>query len=65
MNPNFRHPMSFFRALANRGRADLAATNAAIDGRFRLAVFFFRRHWPELTARQAWTMAWRDFRANH
>ena len=62
-NPNFRHSLRFFRDLAAAGRNDLAGDNAAIDGRLRLAMTFYRRHWPTLTARGAWTVAHRINRA--
>jgi len=40
---NYRHGLSFFQGLANRGRPDLAALNAADDGRYTLAAYYERR----------------------
>ena len=55
-----RHSIRFFVDLAARGRPDLAATNAAVDGRLRLAVFYGRR--AGLPTRQAWKLAWSTYR---
>ena len=55
-----RHSIRWFRALAQQGRPDLAAYNAAVDGRFRLAVLYNRR--SGLAPKQAWKLAWRAYR---
>ena len=52
--------IGFYRSLAARGRADLAAKNAAINGRFRLAIIYGRR--SGLSTRQAWLVAWSQYR---
>lgn len=57
---NLRHNLRFFKNLVDQGRPDLAAQNAAADGRFRLALYFARR--DGLSARQAWTLVWRWYR---
>jgi predicted DNA-binding transcriptional regulator YafY len=56
-----RHSYSFFNKLADNGRPDLAAVNAAVDGRFRLSILYSKR--AGLSARQAWYLAWRQYRA--
>ena len=65
MTDHFRHSLRFFQSLADQGRNDLAGDNAAIDGRLRLAMLFYRRQWPHLTARQAWKLAYRQWRDVH
>lgn len=56
----FRHSLQFFTWLAHKGRSDLAAQNAAVDGRLRLAVLFGVR--SGLSARSAWYLAWSTYR---
>ena len=50
----------FYLALETRGRSDLAAANAAVAGRFRLAVWLGRRE--GLSSREAWRVAWHSWR---
>ena len=57
---SLRHSIRFFVNLAANGRPDLAATNAAVDGRLRLAVLYGRR--AGLSTRQAWKVAWSTYR---
>jgi hypothetical protein len=53
--------LSFFEYLAKeRGRPDLAAANAAGDGRLRLAVLYNRQR--GLSPREAWKDAWWEYR---
>ena len=56
-----RHSLRFFQSLSDRGRPDLAAHNAAVDGRFRLAILYGKR--SGLDARSAWYLAWRQYRS--
>ena len=58
-----RHSLRFFERLAAAGRPDLAAENAAVDGRFRLAVLYGRR--AGLSAKQAARLAWSLYRQEH
>ena len=60
--PYFHRSLHFFNSLADQGRNDLAGDNAAADGRLHLAMIFYRRHWPSLTTRQAWKIAYRQYR---
>ena len=55
-----RHSLRFFELLAAAGRPDLAAENAAVDGRFRLAVLYGRR--AGLSTRRAAKLAWSLYR---
>lgn len=56
----YRHSMRFFRRLLDEGRPDLAALNAAVDGRLMLAFRFYRK-WG-LSARDAWKLTWGTYR---
>ena len=63
MHPTF-HRLSLFTHQANiQGRADLAAKNAAVCGRIKLAMLFARRAWPQITAREAYKYAVSEYRA--
>lgn len=58
---NVRHSLQFFKCLDQRGRPDLAAINAAVDGRLRLAMYYWKR--SGLDARSAWKESHRLYRS--
>jgi hypothetical protein len=61
MLPIYRHSLRFFESLRAAGRPDLAALNAAIDGRLNVSYYYNRR--AGLPPRAAWRGAWSDYRA--